>query len=95
MTVETTGGLDRSDDLVDRYQRLGSWPEVAYALILQPPLAWPWLARQGRHLTQHWQAVTAGWMAVQPADQLGQARPPPGAVKIIPGVLMSQSGAHG
>jgi hypothetical protein len=34
-------------------------------------------------------------MAVQPADQLGQARPPPGAVKIIPGVLMSQSGAHG
>jgi hypothetical protein len=33
-------------------------------------------------------------MAMQPPGQLGQARPPPGAVKIIPGVLMSQSGAH-
>jgi hypothetical protein len=95
MTVEEPGGLDRSDDVVDRHQRLGSQPEVACALILQPPHARPWRARQGRHLTQHWQAVPAGWMAVQPPGQLGPARPPPGAVKIIPGVLVNQSGAHG
>ena len=30
MTVEATGGLDRSDDLADRHQRLRSRPEVVY-----------------------------------------------------------------
>ena len=96
-TVEAPGlgGLDRSNDLVDRHHRLCARPEAAYALILQPPHARPCRVRDGPHFTQHWQAVAAGRTAAQPPGQPGQARPPPGTVKIIPGVLESQSGTHG
>src|SRR6266516_2861999 len=95
MTVEGPRGLDRSDDLLDRDHRLSARSGAAGALILQPPYTRRCRASDDRHLTQHWQAVAAGWTAVQPSGQFGEVRLPPGAVEIIPGVLVSQSGAHG
>src|SRR5262245_4175108 len=88
MTVEVPGGLDRADDLPDRHHRLSVHPEAACARKLPTVHAWPGRAGDGRHLTQHRQAVAAGWTAVQPPGQLGPARVPPGAVEIIPGVLV-------
>ena len=89
MTVEALGGLDRPDDLPDRHRRLSAHPAAACALKLQTGHAGPGPAGDGRHLTQHGQAVAAGRTAVQLPGQLGPAGLPPGAVEIIPGVLVS------
>jgi len=93
-SVKTLRRLHRADDLVYRHHRFTSWSEAADPWILQPPPAWPARAEGARHLTQHCQAVAAGWTAKQPTGHLGPVRPPPGAVKIIAGVLLNQSGAH-
>src|SRR2546430_13227876 len=95
MPVEGHRGLDRSDDPLDRHHRLNARSGASCALMLEPPYTRRCRAGDDRHLTQHWQAVAAGWTAVQPSGQFGEVRLPPGAVEIIPGVLVSQSGAHG
>jgi hypothetical protein len=81
--------LYRADDLADRHHRLASWDEAADSFVFQPPLAWPARAGDARRLTQHCQAVAAGWTAEQPASELGPGRPPPSAVKIVAGVLLN------
>ena len=92
--VKTPRRLHRADNLADRHHRLTSSSEAADPFILQPPPACPTRTRRARHLTQHCQAVAAGWTAEQPAGHLGAVRPPPSAIKIIAGVLLNPSGTH-
>ena len=92
--IKTLRRLHRADNLTDRHHRLTSLSEAADPFVLQPPSGWPVRARGARHLTQHCQAVAAGWTAEQPTGHLAPVRPPPSAIKIIAGVLLNQSGTH-
>jgi hypothetical protein len=91
LAVKVPRRLHRADNLADGHHRLTIWSEAADPFILQPPAR---AARAGgaRYLAQHRQAVAAGWTAEQPTGHLGPGRPPPGAVKIVAGILLNQSG---